>query len=221
MSSKPQIDIDFSTPELGELAKSLKEYYYPPSEDTYLLLDALQIEFSFIKYLKPYLCLEVGCGSGIVICFLSRLLGQSALYFSTDINIQACLAAHSTSEHNHCIVNLVCTDLIGGLYERFMGLIDILIFNPPYVPTPVEEISSKGIEASWAGGYKGRVVLDRLLLKVGHLLSPIGIFYLVTADFNIPGEIINILNEQNFKEDLILERKLSNESLKIFKFSRK
>lgn len=56
------------------------------------------------------------------------------------------------------------TDLISGV--ALEGSVDILIFNPPYVPTPSEEVNSDGIEASWAGGLHGREVIDRFLLLV-------------------------------------------------------
>ena len=55
------------------------------------------------------------------------------------------------------------------------SLIDIILWNPPYVPTPTEEIlkptleNSKldnTIQASWAGGTNGREVIDRFLLHI-------------------------------------------------------
>lgn len=51
------------------------------------------------------------------------------------------------------------------------GRWDVVVFNPPYVPTSAEELDAAvaggGIEASWAGGADGRVVIDRFLAVVG------------------------------------------------------
>lgn len=55
-------------------------------------------------------------------------------------------------------VDILETDLIKGIRN---GIVDLLIFNPPYVVTEPEEISGKGIERSWAGGLKGRQVIDK------------------------------------------------------------
>lgn len=53
---------------------------------------------------------------------------------------------------------------------RLSSSIDVLIFNPPYVPTSVEEVemaqSAAGIHGSWAGGNSGMQVTDIFLKDV-------------------------------------------------------
>lgn len=49
------------------------------------------------------------------------------------------------------------------------------------------QVGSKGIEAAWAGGERGRQVIDRFLTKVSDLLSEEGLFYMVVIKENIPG----------------------------------
>jgi len=36
--------------------------------------------------------------------------------------------------------DVVVTDLVHGLDKRLAGSVDVLLFNPPYVPTPEHEV---------------------------------------------------------------------------------
>ena len=63
-------------------------------------------------------------------------------------------------------MDVIRTHLLSGLETRARGQVDVLLFNPPYVPTPDEEVSGCGIEASWAGGEDGRKVIDAFLPKI-------------------------------------------------------
>ena len=60
------------------------------------------------------------------------------------------------------------------------------VFNPPYVPTPDDEGAAGGIAAAWAGGDRGRRVIDRVLPLVPHLLSTEGQMFMVTVAENDP-----------------------------------
>lgn len=88
-------------------------------------------------------------------------------------------------------IELIRTDLCAGLDHRLAGAVDILLFNPPYVPTPDDEIAlGDSLAAAWAGGWKGRRVVDRFLPLVPTLLSPSGQFFLIAVRENDPqGEL--------------------------------
>ncbi|KAK1865932.1 hypothetical protein I4F81_008454 [Pyropia yezoensis] len=73
------------------------------------------------------------------------------------------------------------------------GRWDVVVFNPPYVPTSAEELDAAvaggGIEASWAGGADGRVVIDRFLAVVGDEVRDGGVVYLLLLAANRPEEV--------------------------------
>lgn len=58
-----------------------------------------------------------------------------------------------------------------GLRQRIKGNVDLLLFNPPYVPTTGSEAADaqdeQGIAGSWAGGEDGMNVTNLLLAQVG------------------------------------------------------
>lgn len=146
------------TPNISHITAEDYDHVYEPSEDSFLLIDALEEEINFIKSLNPTICVEIGTGSGIVITALGMVLGNNSTYIATDINPKACTVAQNTAISNNVQLNIVNTNLVSGL--TICNNIDILIFNPPYVVTLSEEIGVKyeSLKRAWAGGKKGREV---------------------------------------------------------------
>ena len=217
-------------PKLNHLKSKDYDNVYEPSDDTYLLLDAIYLEFELNKAhisrnLQNINTLEVGCGTGVATILLGQILRRSLFvnmnencsndqdctnmkkckHYITDINEYALNIAIQTAE-----VNSIPRDEIKSvqcdLAEAFLGegiegncmpnlenKVDVLIFNPPYVPTPDEEVGSSGIEASWAGGKDGRVVVDRFLPQINPLLKDDGTAFLITVDDNYPEKIAQLL----------------------------
>ena len=95
------------------------------------------------------------------------------------------------------------------------------MFNPPYVPTPASELLGSGISRSWAGGERGREVLDQLLPRVQDLLSPRGVLYLVLLSCNDPDDVARILKEKGgFKAHMVIRRKAGAEDLQVVRYWR-
>eukprot|EP00904_Undaria_pinnatifida_P006521 jgi/Undpi1/299/HiC_scaffold_1.g00295.m1 len=198
------------------------EHFYEPAEDTYLLIDALQADAGILRHqVRPLLCLEIGPGSGVVTAALCALLSEGGggsgeggeggegeaprpqpLYMAAEINPRAAEACLRTAKANKVEpFEVVCCDLAACMRGRLKGLVDVLLFNPPYVPTPPEEVGSKDIAAAWAGGLRGREVIDRFLPAVKELLSPRGCFYMVAVEDNDPAQIVQAMRDQGVQAE--------------------
>ena len=209
------------TPDLSHLTANDYEHVYEPAEDSFLIIDALESELHDIRnHTKPLLALEVGSGSGVVITALAKSLGPSCNYFSTEINPKACSATRRTATFNKVQVQAVNCDLVLPLLTRLQNNVDVLIFNPPYVPTIDTELDKSGnpINLSWAGGLRGRVVMDRLFPLVPQLLSPKGRFYLLILKENGEEDIVQTLTRLGMRSSVVMERRAGREQLKVLRF---
>ncbi|RPA86269.1 hypothetical protein BJ508DRAFT_411444 [Ascobolus immersus RN42] len=220
------------TPDTSHLDSD--ESIYPPSEDSYLLLDTLS-SASESAYLASHfaspspapLVLEIGPGSGIVTSFIttfaSEIFGRrDVLTLAADVNPAACSGTAQTvgrnlkdAEKGHGIfLDALWVDLDSCLRG---GEVDVLVFNPPYVPTesvPVfdENGNCKGesegmIEAAWAGGKDGMEVTERVLKGLERCLSKRGVAYVLFCAQNRVQEVIGRLEGgeygRNWKCDIV------------------
>jgi release factor glutamine methyltransferase len=236
-------------PSLSHLKFRDYNVVYEPSDDTYLLVDAIGYDFDAMEqsegddgtmiHSSIKSTLEIGCGTGTPTVYLARRIrgirgdekeksveetsantNKNCVHYVTDINPDAIRIAKATAESNRISTEhfqAVQCDLASQLLEQMEGKVDVLIFNPPYVPTPDEEVGSRGIEASWAGGSNGRVVLDRALPQIARLLAfPHGVAYVVTVDDNYPEQISQTMDDlYGIKVVPWLRRRAHNEYLTI------
>ena len=146
--------------------------------------------------------------------------------FGTDINDDAVSVARRTITANP-VDNVVCEvrkcDLLGGGDGATFSEtgVDVILFNPPYVVTPDEEVGSSGIEASWAGGVDGRVVIDRAMPQIIKCLKEDSVGYMVLVDDNKVEEIVDWFEKEGVGSMVLGRRKARNEWLNILKFGRK
>jgi release factor glutamine methyltransferase len=163
------------------------------------------------------LVLEVGVGSGVVLAFVAAnaqtIFGRNDLLtLGTDTNSFACQAASRTVqkaiEPNHgsaTFLDIVNVDLASSIAS---SSIDVLIFNPPYVPTPELpdltlhhdfnsvplnqsapsfEQDSHLLSLSYAGGAEGMEVTNRMLDQIPRILDPQrGVAYILLCAQNKP-----------------------------------
>ncbi|KAF4622943.1 hypothetical protein D9613_001674 [Agrocybe pediades] len=200
------------TPDLSHLTTKDYDHVYEPAEDTFLFLDALEEDAESLKNMHASICLEVGSGSGCVTSFIGKILGPSkrnnwlfAVYLCTDINPHACNCTRLTGLQNTYLpikkvdINPVNGSLATPFQSRLVHSVDVILFNPPYVPTPEEEAliaqTSKDIGGAWAGGWDGMRVTNIFLQAVEGLLSEKGRFYLVALKENNVPQILKTMKD--------------------------
>lgn len=164
------------------------------------------------------LVVEIGTGSGVILAFInahaSLLFGRAdILVLGVDVNRHACRATaetvrvaaadaqqSETQQHGEYLGN-VLGDLAAGLRP---GSVDVLVFNPPYVPTaempglPGEDEAGEGngrtqwdvdshlLSLSYAGGADGMETTHRLLEVLQDVLSNRGVAYILLCAQNKP-----------------------------------
>jgi release factor glutamine methyltransferase len=52
------------TPQIGHLTADDYEHIYEPAEDSFIFLDALELEAEGLRELKPTVCVEIGYVNG-------------------------------------------------------------------------------------------------------------------------------------------------------------
>lgn len=207
------------TPLFSNLTSEDLEHIYEPYEDSFLLIDALEKDLCMIRGRQPSLCLEVGSGSGVVLTALASALGPQCQYRATDINPRACRVTRETGKLNGVEIETICTDLVSAVQDELRGQVDVLLFNPPYVVTPSDEVGRGDLEHTWAGGERGREVMDRLFPCVGSLLSPQGLFYLIALKENDPDDICDTMAKFGFSSTTVLARQTGPEKLSVLRFN--
>ncbi|ODQ82959.1 hypothetical protein BABINDRAFT_159436 [Babjeviella inositovora NRRL Y-12698] len=180
--------------------------------------------------------LEIGTGSGIITTFIAvnDILGQKAVFFTTDLNPFACQCVKETVAHNQSqsvTLDPIQTNLASSLRDH---QVDILVFNPPYVPA--EEVpavpcqtqaSNESTEDDWLdlallGGHQGMVVTNVLLDQLHNVLSANGIAYILFCASNVPEEVVVRPDlTARFDISLMEKRKCGWEVLSVYRFVKK
>lgn len=171
---------------------------YEPQEDTALLEESLRRESR-----PPGLhVLDVGTGTGVLALAASRA-GASRVV-AIDISRRAVLAARVNAALSRRRVHVRRGDLLAPVAGQ---LFDLVLANPPYVPSHRVEPPARGAARAWDAGRDGRVLLDRLCAGVPALLRPGGVFLLVHSTLSDPETTLRLLADAGLAAE-ITERRL-------------
>jgi len=172
---------------------------YEPSEDSFLLAEVALTEIRGNEKV-----IEIGCGSGIISAVIEA--NTDATILGIDINPHAAKCSRDNG------IEVVRGDLLGCIKGKF----DIIIFNPPYIPTPDEERMDDWLNTALDGGYDGRKIIFRFLDDAAEHLVENGRILLLISSLTGIEEVKSKLRSLDYTvKDSIQERYMFEELLVI------
>jgi len=179
---------------------------YKPSDDTFLLLKNLRVS-------KGEKVLEVGCGCGILALKAAK---KAEKVVATDLNPIAVLAAKENVKLNRLTRKVEVRE--GDLFKpiRKNEKFDLIIFNPPYLPTTKKNKVEGWIEKAWDGGPTGRKIIDRFLAEAKTFLKKGGRILMVQSTLSNVEKTIKKLSRKGFQVNILDKKEFDFETLVCF-----
>ncbi len=172
---------------------------YQPEADTFLLREAARKEARHSDRV-----LEVGTGSGVI---SAGLAGVAREVVATDINPHAVACARRAG------VEVIRTDLVSGI----RGIFDLIVFNPPYLPTQKDERMDDWLEYALDGGKSGRVVIERFAADADRLLAPGGRILLLISSLTGLSEVTELFMGNGFAVETAAQQVVEDEVLYVLR----
>ena len=189
-------------PSLAE-QRGVDGHVYQPAEDS-----ALLVKSAIDDMAAPERVLEVGTGSGWV---AERVAGETeARVVGSDLNPHACRQA---SERG---VEAVRADLIAPFAANS---VDVVLFNPPYLPTDPDNEWGDWMEHALSGGEDGRRLIVPFLDDVGRVLQPDGAVYLLVSSLTGYEAVVDLAEEADFRTAEIAQESYPFEVLSVLRLT--
>ncbi len=156
---------------------------YEPAADTELLVRSIRLR-------QGERVLEIGTGTGVIAIHCAK---HGCQVTATDVVTEALELARENASHNKVEVDL----REGDMFEPAEGRYDVIIFNPPYLPTAPEDLTDSQLDKALDGGPDGTDVTVRFLQDVKDHLTENGRAYIVVSSLQPDGKIDEELHRQH------------------------
>jgi len=169
----------------------VSEYIYDPAEDSFLLAENLAVR-------RGDRVLDMGTGCGILAIVAAE---KAAEVVAVDINPYAVHCAKENTKANHVGEKILFVQ--GDLFApiRMSEEFDLILFNAPYLPS--KDVQSRSwLERAWAGGQKGRQVIDRFACESPKYLKKGGSIFLVQSTLSDVSETLHKFKERGLEADI-------------------
>lgn len=191
---------DDSRPSLAE-QRGVDGHVYQPAEDSALLASAAIDDVS-----SPQCVLDVGTGSGWV---AEQVAGATEAHLvGSDLNPHACRQARKRG------VETVRANLLTPFAaDRF----DVVLFNPPYLPTDPDNEWDDWMEHALSGGTDGRRLIVPFLDDVDRVLTADGVVYLLVSSLTGYEVVVDLAAEAGFETTEVAQESYPFEVLSVLR----
>lgn len=179
--------------------------YYEPGDDTHMMQRVLRER----EATPTGRALDVGTGSGALAATLQEL-GWPVV--ATDINPHA---ASATREKLGPVVAR------GDLAKAMRGPFEVVVFNPPYLPSDEDERLEGWIDAAFHGGEGGIEVTLAFLADLPRYLAPGGRAYIVVSDRADLAGLTRAIDAAGFEAYVMASMRFFFEEIAIWRIVRK
>lgn len=156
---------------------------YEPQEDSLLLCDIA----ATTGIVPGARVLDMCTGSGAVAITAALLGAREVVAFDISPRAVDCAQRNARS------VGVEVDVRMGSLAEAAeLESFDVVLCNPPYVPSEVVP-TGMGLYRAWDAGEDGRMVLDPLCRAAASLLAPGGVLLVVHSEFSGPRRTVDML----------------------------
>jgi release factor glutamine methyltransferase len=175
---------------------------YPPAEDTYLLLDAIELGSadSF---------LEVGCGAGLI-ALAAAIVARSVV--AVDVSLDAVKNTLRNMRINaveeRCAV--IQSDLLCAM--KLDTSFSVIVFNPPYLP---EDGVVTAMDHAFVGGSSGVELTENFIRQAIPHLEENGRIYVVVSTLADIERISDFMESQCLQVQAIAEAAFFFESIQV------
>jgi release factor glutamine methyltransferase len=191
-------------PDLADRRDDARETVYQPAEDSRLLASAA------VEHVKADdRVVDVGTGSGFVAETIATETGATVI--GTDLNPDACRQARERGGE------AVRADLLDPFAA---SSVDVVVSNPPYLPTEPDESWSDWMEVALSGGESGVAVIEPLLADVGRVLRPEGTVLMLVSSLTGVEDVVELASQAGFSAAVVAEESFPFETLSVVKFVR-
>ena len=181
---------------------------YEPAEDTFLLLEAIEID-------KKDKVLEIGTGCGIIGIESAR---RGAEVVCSDINPHAIRIAESNYKKNKDKLEGIIDFRQGDMFsilkndEKF----DKIIFNPPYLPTYSDDEVGGWFDVATDGGRNGLKLIKRFIDNLDKYLKNNGHAYFVLSSLSNTKKLKYFLFSNKLIGQVLISKWFDDERLDVY-----